>query len=300
MAHEGLLSTAFSAASEAVKVDQTPPTAPTLAPDRSPDYADGGGWFKDSVTVTAAGTGDPLLADGSAGSGVDPASVPTPVTHAASGSFTDTATVKDNAGNTSPATSSSVLIDATAPSLNVSCPATALLNSTASATVTANDGQSGLALDPTGSVQINTATVGPKTVSRTATDNVGHATTATCTTSVLYRYSGVLQPVNPDGSSIFKLGSTIPVKFSLADTASVPVGSAVANLTVAKITNEIDGTYVEAVSTAAATTGTLFRYDASGQQYIFNLATNGLSKGTWNLKVSLNDGASYTTRISLR
>jgi hypothetical protein len=193
-----------------------------------------------------------------------------------------------------------VQVDATAPSLNVSCPATALLNSTASATVTANDGQSGLALDPTGSVQIDTGTVGPKTVSRTATDNVGHATTASCTTNVLYRFSGVLQPVNPDGSSIFKLGSTIPVKFSLADTAGVPVGSAVANLTVAKITNEIDGTYVEAVSTAAATTGTLFRYDASGQQYIFNLATNGLSKGTWNLKVSLNDGASYTTRISLK
>jgi hypothetical protein len=48
-------------------------------------------------------------------------------------------------------------------------------------------------------------------------------------------------------------------------------GSAAANLTVAEITNEVDGSYVEAVSTAAATTGTLFRYDASGQQYIFNL-----------------------------
>jgi lysophospholipase L1-like esterase len=300
MAREGALSTAFSAASEAVKVDQTPPTAPTLTADRPVDYAGGGGWFKDSVTVTAADTGDPLLADGSAGSGVDPASVPAAVTHAASGSFTDTATVKDYAGNASALTSSSVQVDATAPSLNVSCPATALLNSSVSATVTASDGQSGLASDPTGTVPINTSAVGSKTVTRTATDNVGHVTTATCTTNVLYRYSGVLQPVNADGSSIFKLGSTVPVKFSLGDTAGVPVGSAVASLTLAKITNEVDGSYVEAVSTAAATTGTLFRYDASGQQYIFNLSTSGLSKGTWNLKISLDDGASYTTRISLR
>jgi lysophospholipase L1-like esterase len=300
MAHEGVLSTAFSSASEAVKVDQTPPTPPTLAADRAPDYAGGGGWFKDSVTVTAAGTGDPPLADGSAGSGVDPASVPAAVTHAASGSFTDTATVKDNAGNSSSATSSTLQVDATAPSLSVGCPATVLLNGSAIATVTASDGQSGLATDPSGTVPIDASTVGPKTVTRSAADRVGHTTTKSCTTNVLYRYSGILQPVNADGSSIFKLGSTVPVKFSLADVAGAQVGAAVANLTVAKITDEVDGTYVEAVSTSAATTGTLFRYDASGQQYIFNLSTKGLSKGTWNLKVSLDDGSSYTTRISLK
>jgi lysophospholipase L1-like esterase len=300
MAHEGALATAFSAASEPIKVDQSAPTAPTLTPDRSPDYAGGGGWYGESVTLTAAEAGDPLLADGSAGSGVDPASIPEPVTHNTSGSFTDIASVKDLAGNESSQTSSTVQVDATAPSLSVSCPGTVLLNGSASATVSASDGHSGLAADPGGTVAIDTSTAGPKTVTRTATDNVGYETTRSCTTNVLYGYSGLLQPVNSDGTSIFKLGSTVPVKFALTNAAGATVGSAVANLTVAKVTNAIDGSYVEAVSTAAATTGTLFRYDATGKQYIFNLSTNGLSKGTWNLKVTLDGGSSYTTIISLK
>jgi squalene cyclase len=76
--------------------------------------------------------------------------------------------------------------------------------------------------------------------------------------------------------------------------------AAVANLTVAKVTNEIDGSYVEATSTSATTTGTLFRYDPSSQQYIFNLGTKELSKGTWSLKVTLDDGNTYVQRISLK
>jgi hypothetical protein len=175
-----------------------------------------------------------------------------------------------------------------------------LLNGTASATVSASDGQSGLASNPSASVSISTSTVGAKTTTRTATDNVGHATTKSCTTVVGYAFSGILQPVNSDGSSIFKLGSTVPVKFALTNAAGASQGSAVANLTLAKVTNEIDGTFVEATSTAAATTGTLFRYDSSAQQYIFNLGTKELSKGTWTLKVTLDDGNSYTQRISLK
>jgi lysophospholipase L1-like esterase len=300
MAHEGALTTGFSEPSEPVKVDNTPPNAPTLAADRAPDYAGGGGWFKDSVTVTTTANGDRSLADGSAGSGVDPGSIPGPVTHSTSGSFTDVASAKDLVGNTSGAGALSTQVDATAPSLSVTCPSSVLLNGKASANVSASDGQSGLASDPSGSVAINTATVGAKTTTRTATDNVGHSTTKSCTTVVAYAYSGILQPVNADGSSIFKLGSTVPVKFSLTDASGAVQSGAVANLTIAKVTNEIDGTYVEATSTSAATTGTLFRYDATAQQYIFNLGTKELSKGTWNLKVTLDDGNSYTQRISLK
>ena len=300
MAHEGALATEFSQASEPVKVDNTAPYAPTLTADRSPDYAGGGGWYKDSVTVSTTDNGDPQLADGSAGSGVDPASIPVAVTHSTSGPFTDEATVRDLVGNESGAATLATQVDATAPSLSVSCPASVLLNGTAGASVVASDGQSGLATDPSGTVTINTATVGPKTVTRTATDNVGHGTTKSCTTVVRYGFSGILQPVNPDGSSIFKLGSTVPVKFSLTDAGNVPVATAVANLSIAKVTNEVDGSYIEATSTAAATTGTLFRYDSSGQQYIFNLGTKELSKGTWSLKVTLDDGNSYTQRLSLK
>jgi hypothetical protein len=111
-------------------------------------------------------------------------------------------------------------------------------------------------------------------------------------------YSGVLQPINPDGSSIFKLGSTVPVKFALTDADATTVCSAVASLSVAKVSNDVEGTFVEATSTSSATTGSLFRCD--GSQYVFNLATKGLTAGTYSLKVSLDDDTSYTTQISLR
>ena len=54
-----------------------------------------------------------------------------------------------------------------------------------SATVTASDGESGLASDPSGTVPIDTSHAGPATVTRTATDNVGHETSRSCTTQVL-------------------------------------------------------------------------------------------------------------------
>ena len=57
---------------------------------------------------------------------------------------------------------------------------------------------------------------------------------------------------------------------------------------------------MEAISTAAATTGNAFRYDSTSGQYIFNLATKGLSKGSYQLSINLQDGVSRTVTISLR
>src|SRR5207244_10432985 len=97
-ASEGTLDSAYSAASGSVVVDKKAPNAPTLSTDRPADYT---GWWKDSVKVSFAGNGDPALADGSAGSGVDPASIPAAVTKTASG--TVSGSVKDLAGNVSAA-----------------------------------------------------------------------------------------------------------------------------------------------------------------------------------------------------
>lgn len=206
----------------------------------------------------------------------------------------------DSVGNTEAvSTSAAARIDTTPPALNLSCPAAVLLNASGvNATFTASDGQSGLASAASGSVAVDTSFVGIRTVTRTATDNVGNQTTKSCSTAVQYMYSGLLQPINPDGSSIFKAGSTVPVKFSLTNAQAGLVGTAAATLTIAKISNNIEGTFVEAVSTANATTGNLFRSD--GGQYIFNLSTKGLAAGTYSIKVSIDDGTSYTTHISLK
>jgi hypothetical protein len=44
----------------------------------------------------------------------------------------------------------------------------------------------------------------------------------------------------------------------------------------------------------------LFRYDSTSNQYIFNLGTKSLSRGTWQIKVVLDDGTTKTVLISLR
>ncbi|HEX3433210.1 MAG TPA: hypothetical protein VHT25_04020 [Solirubrobacteraceae bacterium] len=179
------LTTAWSPTSQPVKIDKTPPTPPTASPDRAPDYAGGGGFYKDTVTVSFSEASDPLLSDGSSGSGINPASISSPQTFTTDASHTAQGTEADNVGNLSSPASLTVQVDASAPTVEISCPATTPVGSKASATVSASDGQSGLASNPSGSVAINTSKAGPQTIQRTATDNVGHQTTTTCTTEVL-------------------------------------------------------------------------------------------------------------------
>jgi hypothetical protein len=184
IAHNASTESEPSPVSEEVKVDESAPNTPSATPDRAPDYAGDGGWYKDTVTVSFSDNGDPLLSDGSAGSGVNPASIPAPQTFNSDGSHTASGTVSDNVGNVSASASATVQVDASPPSVEVSCPATALVGSSASATVTASDAQSGLASNPSGTFPIDTSTTGPRTTKGTATDNVGHATTGSCTTLV--------------------------------------------------------------------------------------------------------------------
>jgi hypothetical protein len=173
-----------SAPSVAVKVDTTPPNPPTATADRAPDFAGGGGWYKDAVTVSFAPAGDPPLGDGSLGSGAVAASVTAPETFDTDGSHVASGTVLDGVGNRSEPSTLAVQVDASPPSLTIACPANALLGAKAVATVTASDGQSGLASDPSATVPIDTSSVGPKTITRTAVDNVGHSSERSCTTDV--------------------------------------------------------------------------------------------------------------------
>jgi probable HAF family extracellular repeat protein len=113
----------------------------------------------------------------------------------------------------------------------------------------------------------------------------------------LVSWSGVLQPVNTNGSSVFKLGSTIPVKFNLT-AADAGKTNLVAKLYVSQ-KDSVDPTEInEATSTSAADSGNVFR--TSGGQYIFNLSTKSLSKGTWYLRVDLGDGSSNVVQFKLK
>lgn len=142
--------------------------------------------------------------------------------------------------------------------------------------------------------------LGTTVVTWKAIDSNGNTATVQQQITIQYQFSGFLQPINNDGSSIFKLGSTVPVKFKLTDASGNPVPDAIANIYSAKITDQIIGSITEATSTSSATTGNLFRFDPVEQLYIFNLSTKNMTKGTHNIIVKLNDGSTQTVLISLK
>src|SRR5204862_8111778 len=102
--------------------------------------------------------------------------------------------------------------------------------------------------------------------------------------NVRYPWSGVLQPLNADGSSTFKLGSTVPVKFQLTGPAA-GITNLVATLSLFKVSSQATGTDLDGQSPSAADAGNTFRYDPTTNQYLFNLSTKSLSVGTWRLRI---------------
>jgi len=114
-----------------------------------------------------------------------------------------------------------------------------------------------------------------------------------------YTFGGILPPINPDGLSIFKQGRTIPVKFQLFDDVNFPVGTAHATIEAIKISDGIEGYVWEYIPPEEYDEGNVFRYDVIDQQYVFNLRTRGLERGTYLLKIALDDGQIFTVQISL-
>lgn len=214
-ADDGNHSSASSAASSVVVVDQSAPSAPSAAADRAPEYVASDSWWRDTVTIGFSGSTDPLLLDGSAGSGV--ASITADQTFSTSGAHTATGSATDHAGNVSPTTSLTVHVDAEPPDVGfTACPADVILGSSISAAWAASDASSGLATPATGTVPLDTATIGTRTVSAGATDNVGHAATATCTYRTIYDFTGFFKPLaNPPAVTQFEAGDRVAVTFTL-------------------------------------------------------------------------------------
>jgi hypothetical protein len=215
-----------------------------------------------------------------------------------------TCTAKDAAGNIGDNTFDVTVQDTTAPSVVVSANRTATATSVDGAPVTytaptASDIVDGAVAATCDKASGSIFKLGSTTVTRSATDAAGNTDTKSFTVTVTAAWSNVLQPVNTDGSSIFKLGSTVPVKFQLTG-ASAGISNLSARLYLQRVGAGATGTVLEAISTSNATTGNLFRYDATSGQYIFNLNTKTLSTGAYQLRVDLGDSVSRTVNISLK
>ncbi len=108
-----------------------------------------------------------------------------------------------------------------------------------------------------------------------------------------------LPPVK--NNKVFKLGSTIPVKFQLTDAYGAYISDAVATISLQQYSaSEPVEDPVDATSTSGADSGNFFRYDSDDDQYIYNLSTKSLSTGTWLIIVELDDGTTRTVFIGLK
>ncbi len=111
----------------------------------------------------------------------------------------------------------------------------------------------------------------------------------------------ILQPIDVDGSSVFKQGSTIPAKFRVCDAKGVSIGApgVVSSFRLASTSVGVDGPIDEAV--VSTTPDTAFRWSSADQQWIFNVNTKSLvANRTYNYEISLNDGSKILFRFGLR
>ncbi len=272
-----------------INIDTTDPATPAASIVGTLGNND---YYTSNVTVSWADNGDNL-------SGVASCSSSTTINSDTNGQNVS-GTCTDNAGNVSAATTVTVKRDATKPSLSPSVsPNPVVLNyGEATASPNARDATSDIASANCNSV--GTSSVGGQSVPCAATDNAGNTNSASESYSVIYSTGAclgapghtVLQPVNADGSSIFKVGSTVPVKFRVCDANGVSIGSAgvaTAPVMTAKVGAGSTGEFEAVVST---TPDTGFRWSATDQQWIFNLSTKNLVGGAkYSYTVNLNDGS---------
>lgn len=147
---------------------------------------------------------------------------------------------------------------------------------------------------------LDTSKVGAHKLTFSAVDKAGNKKEVSVTYMVQYDYSGLLQPISSKGTSVFKAGSTVTVKFAMRDFNGAYVTDAKAKLYLAKVTKGDVVEEFKAVSTSAASDENNFRYDTVNNQYIFNLNTKNLQPGIYQLRVELGDGTTNLVEITLK
>jgi hypothetical protein len=208
--------------------------------------------------------------------------------------------------------------DTTAP--HVTCPGDQTVSSTSSSgavvafAATASDSVSGT-LTPACTPPSGTSfPIGNTPVTCSVTDAAGNGGSCTFHVIVLpgYKPAGVscngnpghviLQPINTDGTSVCKQGSTIPAKFRVFDANCNSVGTngVVSNFRLIQI---INSTVVSSVNESedSTTPDNQFRWDPTDQLWIFNVSTKTLQKNkTYVYQIDLNDGSMIQFQFGLK
>ena len=112
----------------------------------------------------------------------------------------------------------------------------------------------------------------------------------------------ILQPINTDGTSVFKQGSTVPAKFRVCDANGNSIGTA-GVVTEFKLVQTFNGTETSTVNETvdSTTPDTAFRWSSTDQQWIFNINTKKQTANkTYVYKISLNDGTYIQFQLGLK
>jgi hypothetical protein len=128
------------------------------------------------------------------------------------------------------------------------------------------------------------------------------------TLTLLYKWSGFTQPINDtaynptQSMSVFKGGSTVPVKFQLKNANGTSVQSVTAPVWLTPQKGSIMSASIdESTYSDPATSGSIFKWDSASQQYIYNWSTKGLTTGYWyRIYTKLEDGTTQSVVVGLR
>jgi hypothetical protein len=292
-------------ASVTVQLDMTAPTitgAPTT-------LANANGWYNSAVTIRWTCSDSGAVQSGIATCPSDDTITTEGVGHSRSGM------TADQAGNSASGSVSGINIDSVAPAILLD----GIVNGgiytlgAAPATCTAVDTLSGMEDACSVTVAGGSANgVGTFQFTATAKDKAGNTATVSGSYRVLYRFDGFLQPINDTNhpnvcgancsTSIFKGGSTVPVKFQLRDAGGAIVqASSLPQWLTPQQGSSTTAPVAEGVYSELATAGPTYRWDSIAQQYIYNWSTKGATTGHYyRIGVTLDDGQTYTVDIGLR
>ena len=197
--------------------------------------------------------------------------------------FTDSRNVLDRASNLTVAGPiGGNMVDKKPPVITITTPvnnATYIINQPVVANYGCTDGGSGVATC-VGTVangsNINTLSVGTKTFTVNATDNVGNASTLTVTYYVTYKVCLLYDPTQP-----FTRNNQVPIKLEICDYTNVNLSSASITLHADSVSPSVPG-----APFSNSNPGNNFRFDAtiaSGGGYIYNLSVKTFPPGSYNL-----------------
>jgi hypothetical protein len=116
----------------------------------------------------------------------------------------------------------------------------------------------------------------------------------------------ILQPINLDGTSVFKQGSTTPAKFRVCDANGQSIGNPGVVVSGGFVLYQIEKGTIAIVDEMpdSTTPDTAFRWDTTGQQWIFNISTKyapvNVANQTYYFRISLNDGTNILFQYGLK